>query len=320
MQRFSVIIPVHNRPAQVRQAIDSVLIQAFPDCEIIVVDDGSTDDTPSVLLSYGSRIRVITLAQQQGCECARNAGVAASKGCYLAFLDSDDLMLPGALDTYDFIINVTRQPALLVSRLAYFTTDPPQPSAEQRDDTIELIVFDDYLSRDRSRGSTFSMIVVRRDVFDRVGGCRQSTASTYNMSDHDFLLRIGCQGPAVLLERPRTVAYRVHAGNSNRDVRRAVEGMRRIIKAERRGSYPGGRARLFARRAAIGGPLMHWSRQAFEDGYTWLAFRLLLAGSDMLLAKILKTFWIMLRGLKPITRLERTVLAQSISTDGAASP
>lgn len=210
MPLFSVIIPVHNRPILVRQAIDSVLAQTFIDREIIVVDDASTDDTPEVLRSYGSDIRVVTLVEPSGCEVARNAGGAIALGRYFAFLDSDDLLFPWALDTYHFIIAKIQDPALLVSRFASFSDEPLASAEGALGDTVEVVVFDDYLSRDRNLPSTASMIVVRQDVYVSVGGWRQSTPSTFNGSDHDFLLRVGCHGPAVLLERPCTVAYRLH--------------------------------------------------------------------------------------------------------------
>ncbi|VEN75072.1 Glycosyl transferase [Candidatus Desulfarcum epimagneticum] len=92
----SVIIPVFNRPRMVAEAADSVLSQDFRDFEIIAVDDGSTDETPRVLGEYGSRITALR-QKNQGVSAARNAGVAASSGKYLAFLDSDDLWLFGKL-------------------------------------------------------------------------------------------------------------------------------------------------------------------------------------------------------------------------------
>jgi glycosyltransferase involved in cell wall biosynthesis len=310
MPLFSVIIPVHNRPILVRQAIDSVLAQTFTDREIIVVDDASTDDTPEVLRSYGSDIRVVTLAEQSGCEVARNAGGAVALGRYLAFLDSDDLLFPWALDTYHFIIAKTQEPALLVSRFASFSGEPPVPALG---DTVEVVVFDDYLSRDRNIPSTASMIVVRQDVYGSVGGWRQSTTSTFNGSDHDFLLRVGCHGPAVLLERPCTVAYRLHPSNSIRDLRRVVEGIIRLIVAERHGAYPGGRQRRVDRRAVIGNQTYWWSRCAFLQRQPWLAARLLFAGFDMVLVRLVKKLRTKGRGNTPITRLQRGDPAQAAS-------
>ncbi len=86
----SVIIPVHNRAWSIKRAIDSALCQSLPPCELIVVDDGSTDRTADILKSYGDRIVSISLGRPQGVSAARNIGVEASRGKWLSFLDSDD--------------------------------------------------------------------------------------------------------------------------------------------------------------------------------------------------------------------------------------
>ncbi len=88
---ISVIIPVHNRPEPVMKAVDSVLSQSLKPLEVIVVDDGSTDQTPSVLKRYGSRITLLQTGGNHGPSRARNMGVAAASGRWVAFLDSDDL-------------------------------------------------------------------------------------------------------------------------------------------------------------------------------------------------------------------------------------
>jgi len=87
---FAVIVPTYNRAHHVRAAIDSILAQDLPPEEIIVVDDGSTDDTAGVLAGYGDRIRVIAQANA-GVSAARNAGAAVATADWLTFLDSDDL-------------------------------------------------------------------------------------------------------------------------------------------------------------------------------------------------------------------------------------
>jgi glycosyltransferase involved in cell wall biosynthesis len=92
----SIVIPAYNAAWCVRKAIDSVLAQDYHDRELIVVNDGSTDDTVSVLASYGSAIRVIH-QPNGGMSNARNAGIRAARGEFLAFLDSDDWWLPQKL-------------------------------------------------------------------------------------------------------------------------------------------------------------------------------------------------------------------------------
>ena len=93
----SAIIPTYNRAHLVTEAIDSVLAQTYPHIEVIVVDDGSTDDTMARLAPYGSRIRVIR-QENAGPAAARNKGIAASSGGLVAFLDSDDLWLPAKIE------------------------------------------------------------------------------------------------------------------------------------------------------------------------------------------------------------------------------
>jgi glycosyltransferase involved in cell wall biosynthesis len=92
----SVVIPAFNAAWCVGKAIESVLSQDCEDREIIVVDDGSTDDTAAVLARYAGAIRVIAQANG-GMSNARNAGIRAARGEFLAFLDSDDWWLPGKL-------------------------------------------------------------------------------------------------------------------------------------------------------------------------------------------------------------------------------
>ena len=96
---LSVVIPTWNRAHIVGEAIESALTQRRGQVEVIVVDDGSTDDTADVLTrSFGSHVRLLLLPRRGGAGAARNAGVHLASGELLAFLDSDDLWLPGKLD------------------------------------------------------------------------------------------------------------------------------------------------------------------------------------------------------------------------------
>jgi len=96
--RISVVIPVYNRERYIGAAIASVLAQTFGDFELLVIDDGSTDGTGDVVRSFhDQRIRLLRHGANQGIARARNAGVDAARGDYLAFLDSDDVALPERL-------------------------------------------------------------------------------------------------------------------------------------------------------------------------------------------------------------------------------
>jgi glycosyltransferase involved in cell wall biosynthesis len=87
--KLSVVIPTYNHGQYLKRAIDSVLNQTYKDLEIIVVNDGSTDNTKDIVHSYGDQIKYI-YQQNQGLASARNTGINASRGEFLAFLDADD--------------------------------------------------------------------------------------------------------------------------------------------------------------------------------------------------------------------------------------
>lgn len=95
--RFSVVIPVYNRTDTLRSAIESVFLQTFKDYEIIVVDDGSDLSVAESLIPYMNRIHYIRHSKNRGVSAARNTGIIAAQGEYVAFLDSDDVWLPEKL-------------------------------------------------------------------------------------------------------------------------------------------------------------------------------------------------------------------------------
>lgn len=96
MPKLSVIITAYNYGHMLTESIDSVLNQDYADFELIVIDDGSTDDTPNVASRYGDRVRYIR-QNHAGIAVARNTGIAAAKGDLIAFQDADDLWTPNTL-------------------------------------------------------------------------------------------------------------------------------------------------------------------------------------------------------------------------------
>src|SRR5262245_38190413 len=98
---ISVVIPVYNRARIIARALKSVQEQTHQNWEAIVVDDGSTDDTVEIvtdLAQLDNRIRVIRQDKNRGAQAARNVGIRAARGEWVAFLDSDDLYLPNSLE------------------------------------------------------------------------------------------------------------------------------------------------------------------------------------------------------------------------------
>jgi glycosyltransferase involved in cell wall biosynthesis len=113
---FTVIVPTYNRAGYLKKAICSVLSQAYSDLELIIVDDGSTDDTKSVVESFNdSRVRYI-FQQNTERSAARNNGIDHAKGKYICFLDSDDYYLPDHLSVFYNEISKQNEPvAMFVS-------------------------------------------------------------------------------------------------------------------------------------------------------------------------------------------------------------
>lgn len=98
MKKISVIIPVYNGDKYINKSVDSVLGQTYQNIDIVVINDGSTDNTKVLLSEYGDKIQVINQLNQ-GLSAARNAGIKNATGDYLAFLDADDYWLPEKLQS-----------------------------------------------------------------------------------------------------------------------------------------------------------------------------------------------------------------------------
>lgn len=120
MARVSVIIPTYNSASLISQAISSVLGQTYDDYEILVIDDGSNDDTQERLKPYLGRISYFYQDNQER-SAARNAGIARASGEYLAFLDADDYWLPRYLERQ--VINLNAHPEYALSRTWVYHTD-----------------------------------------------------------------------------------------------------------------------------------------------------------------------------------------------------
>jgi len=96
VSRVSVIIPAFNAAEYIKEAVESVFNQTYKDIEVIVVDDGSTDNTRTIVNSYGAKV-IYIYQQNQGHAIARNTGLKKAAGQYYAFLDADDYWLPGKI-------------------------------------------------------------------------------------------------------------------------------------------------------------------------------------------------------------------------------
>jgi glycosyltransferase involved in cell wall biosynthesis len=274
--RFSVLLPVYNRENYVRQAVDSVLNQTFDNFELLAIDDGSTDRSAEVLKSYGCKLKLIQ-QRNQGPEIARNAAAALAQGEYLVYLDSDDLLLPFALETFDEVIRAMDSPPLLLGSILFFREGqpPPQPSPL---DTIEIFKFKNYASKTISLSSNST--IVRKSVFDAVGGGRRDTTpQTFHADDTYIQLKVGGYSPFVVIKQPCTSAYRLHPENTSKNLEALANGILRLIRLDNRGEF--GKP-SWNRYACLGGRALAFTyRDCWRNGEHKLAFRLLLGAGFM---------------------------------------
>jgi glycosyltransferase involved in cell wall biosynthesis len=295
---FSVLIPTYNRAEHVRQAVESLLAQTWGDYEVLVIDDGSTDDTQKTLAQFGSRIQVLRQANQ-GPEVARNTAAALARGDYLVFLDSDDLLYPQALETYAAIIESCDSPPLIIGSMSDFVDGhPPKPQPENGAE-IQVAKFADFLSKDVPIALSNSRIVFQKSLLQEIGGLRHTSPSTFHLDDFNLILKVGTAGPCVVLLEPDSVAYRTHETNSIRDPRAMIDGIISLIASEKKGDYPGGAERRQDRYACIGGIAQFWVLRALQAGKPGEALRLSLKSAPMLAAAVLRKLRLALRKKTP---------------------
>jgi glycosyltransferase involved in cell wall biosynthesis len=294
-KRFSVVIAAYNRENYICQTIDSVLSQTFADYEIVVVDDGSTDRTRDILQTYGDRITHIRQVNR-GVEAALRTGASLATGEYLAFLDSDDLFMPCALETYDTIIRELDSPPLIVGCMIRFRDDQVVQMEAGNSKIIEVLKYRDYLSKEISIGISQSMIVMLRTTFEEISGVKYKSSRPYLFNyDYNLMLQVGSHRPCVIVKKPITVAYRQHESQNSLNVEIMVLGILSLIRMVRSGQSFGGWSRFFAKCAFLGGPVYEWSRKAIKHNRSDLAFRLLVNGWPMLLVAILKRYLLYFR-------------------------
>jgi glycosyltransferase involved in cell wall biosynthesis len=203
----TVVIPTYNYAHFVTEAVDSALAQTYPAVEVIVVDDGSTDDTRAVLSRYGDRIRYI-YQENGGLSAARNTGIRAAAGELVTFLDSDDAFHPRKVELHVRYMLAHPEVALLAAGAFIDPSEkwpelPPDPLAA---DPISL----DSLVSKNQFGCT---VVVWRKYFDEVGYFDENLRS---VEDRDMWIRIAARHPIARLRAP--LAYiRQHASSMSQD-------------------------------------------------------------------------------------------------------
>lgn len=185
MPTVSVIILTYRRPHLVSQAIESVLAQTYTDYEIIVVDNGSTDNTREVLASFGDKINVIRHQENKKPSIARNLAIMATQGRYLAFLDDDDLWLPNKLEKQIPYLESHPNIGLIYSNVFFF--DEKGIETQSFAQKLNLHPFEQAWTMFIRFPIPFVSAVMRRECLDEVGGFDHTMLPC---DDYDLCMRI----------------------------------------------------------------------------------------------------------------------------------
>ena len=207
--RVSVIIPTHNRASMLREAIESVRGQTYRDWELIVVDDGSADHTKTMvadLIGQEARIRYIW-KPQGGVSTARNAGIRAARGWYVAFLDDDDLLLPDWLAVQVEYLERHPEIGFVYGEVEILNKDGIVTAIEpERPITSFVELFE-------RGGIRIQSVLCRTDIVQRLGGFDEQLTIS---EDYDLWLRLAAVTRFGFVPRP-VVRYRVHGANACND-------------------------------------------------------------------------------------------------------
>jgi len=186
----SAVIPTFDNAGMVVEAVQSVLDQTWPRVEIVVVDDGSTDDTLVRLGAFGDRIRIVR-QEHQGPAVARNAGIRASAGEYVGFLDSDDLWMPKKVEKSMDALRATPKAGVAYTAVRIRETDTGRTYLLPQYTTSGWMARDLFLE---CKGVNTSTLVVKRECLDAVDGFDEEF---FRAQDWDLMVRLAEKFPYV---------------------------------------------------------------------------------------------------------------------------
>jgi hypothetical protein len=238
----AVVVPTYNRASLLPFTLESILAQSHPASEVVVVDDGSTDDTAAVVARFGAAVRCVAL-ENSGAAVARRAGVERCRSPWIALCDSDDLWTPDHLAAHARLRDEEGPIALSFSNFRIvrdsawesatkFDDAPPgwwegaarKPWGHRFDEPI-------YAKLLRFQCVFQSAMVFSRELYDRVGGPDPRFSRTPS-EDLEMTLRLAEHAPSAALDAP-TSGIRKHGGNFSADFARTLEGEIEILRHAR---------------------------------------------------------------------------------------
>jgi glycosyltransferase involved in cell wall biosynthesis len=261
----SVVIPAYNAAWCLRKAIDSVLAQEFRDFELLVVDDGSTDDTAAALAPYGEAIRVVRQCNG-GLSNARNAGIRESRGEFVAFLDADDWWLTRKL---------ARQFALMQASptIGFVSTEARVEDMNGQFLNVWACAackgsfLPHLFAANGDVAGSGSSVMVRRALFEQGGGFDESLRS---LEDVDMWMRLAAAAGYACIDEPLAVILK-RSGSMSKNLEVMKDASVRVM-IKNRHLLPSGMQGAYWRNclAAIHGDFAKWRHR---EGQRWAAMR-----------------------------------------------
>ncbi len=206
--RISVVIPSHNRAELLPRALDSVLTQSLAPLEVILVDDGSDDNTTELIHDRYPDVRYLR-QENRGVSAARNRGIAAARGDWIALLDSDDAWLPGKLEAQNRAL--AKQPGhRLCHTEEIWVRNGRRVNAMKKHAKCGGRIFLRCLPLCVISPSS---ALLQRDLLEETGGFDENLPAC---EDYDLWLRICAREPVLFVEEPQIVKYGGHADQLSR--------------------------------------------------------------------------------------------------------
>ena len=220
---ISLITTVYNRLPFLAQTLDSILAQTYPHFELLIWDDGSTDDSVEIAQHYACldpRVHVIAVPRNQGLSVSLRAAIATTSGQYLGWVDSDDLLAPTALEATVAVLEEFTDVGLVYTN--YHLIDE-----QGRDCGLGKLCRTPY-SKDQLLVDfmTFHFRLIRRSVYDRVGGVDDSLAAA---EDYDLCLKLSEVTEIYHLAQP-LYFYRRHSSNISNDRLHTIHWTQKVIR------------------------------------------------------------------------------------------
>ena len=208
---FSVVVPLYNKERHVRRSIDSVLAQTFTDWELIVVDDGSTDSGPEIVQSYSDlRIRLIH-QDNSGVSAARNRGIAAARGPWITFLDSDDEWLPDFLGKVNAVAVELPELGAIYGIAAYMRGGAKLNAAPQALTAPSVVNYQNFITHQGGEEMHSSCVAIKRQVFTAAG---MFPVGVRIGEDSDLWFRVGWSAKVAHIPEVLSI-YHMDAGDSH---------------------------------------------------------------------------------------------------------